>query len=54
MTLEKMREFVQINRKLRFEAEDRKALYGLVERVLKNQHYSKLEKSKRGLVRRFL
>jgi hypothetical protein len=37
MTLEEMREFVQSNRKLRFEAEDREALYGLVERVLKNQ-----------------
>ncbi len=28
MTLEEMREFVQSNRKLRFEAEDREALYG--------------------------
>jgi len=35
MTLEEMREFVESNRKLRFEAEDRPALYGLVERVLK-------------------
>jgi transposase InsO family protein len=54
MTLEEMREFVQSNRKLRFEAEDRQALYGLVERVLKNQRYSKLKKSERGVVRRFL
>jgi transposase InsO family protein len=54
MTLEEMREFVQSNRKLRFEAEDREALYGLVERVLKNQRYSKLNKSGRGIVRRFL
>ena len=49
-----MREFVQSNRKLRFEAEDRQALYGLVERVLRNQRYSKLKKSERGVVRRFL
>jgi hypothetical protein len=35
MRLEEMREFVQSNRKLRFEAEGREALYGLVERVLK-------------------
>jgi transposase InsO family protein len=54
MTLEEMREFVHSNRKLRFEAEDRQALYGLVERVLKNQRYSKLKKSERGVVRRFL
>lgn len=54
MTLEEMREFEQSNRKLRFKAEDREALYGLVERVLKNQRYSKLKKSERGVVRRFL
>src|SRR5438270_12433242 len=54
MTLEEMREFVESSRKLRFEAEDRQALYELVERVLKNQRYSKLKKSERGLVRRFL
>jgi transposase InsO family protein len=54
MTLEEMREFVRSNRKLRFGAEDREALYGLVERVLKYQHYSKLKKSERGVVRRFL
>jgi hypothetical protein len=53
MTLEEMREFVQSNRKLRFEAEDRERLYGLVERVLKNQRYSKLKKNERGVVRRF-
>jgi hypothetical protein len=45
MTLEEMREFVQSNRKRRFEAEDRQALYGLVERVLKNQRYSKLKRA---------
>jgi transposase InsO family protein len=54
MTLEEMREFVGSNRKLRFEAEDREGLYGLVERVLKNQRYSKLKKNERGVVRRFL
>lgn len=54
MTLEEMQEFVRSNRKLRFEAEDRPALYGLIERVLKNQRYSKLKKSERGVVRRFL
>jgi hypothetical protein len=37
-----------------FEAENRQALYGLVERVLRNQRYSKLKKSERDLVRRFL
>ena len=54
MTLEEMKEFVESNRKLHFEAEDRQGLYGLVERVLKNQRYSKLKKSERGVVRRFL
>jgi hypothetical protein len=54
MTLEETREFVQSNRKLRFEAEGREGVYGLVERVLKNQRYSKLKKSERGVVRRFL
>jgi transposase InsO family protein len=54
MTLEEMREFVRSNRKLGFEAEDREALYGLVERVLQNQRYSKLGKKERGVVRQFL
>lgn len=54
MTLEEMREFVESNRKLRFEAEDREALYGLLERVLKNQRYGKLSKNQRGVVRQFL
>jgi transposase InsO family protein len=54
MTLEEMREFVESNRKLRVEAADRQALYGLVERVLKNQRYSKLGKGERGIVRGFL
>src|SRR5579884_364852 len=54
MTLEEMREFIGSNRKLRFEAEDREGLYGLVERVLKNQRYSKLKKNERGVVRQFL
>jgi transposase InsO family protein len=54
MTLEEMREFVRSNRKLKFEAENREALYGLVERVLKNQRYSELKKGERGVVRQFL
>src|SRR5579875_107344 len=54
MTLEEMREFVQSNRKLRFEAADRQALYGVVEQVLKNQRYRKLGKGERGIVRGFL
>ncbi|HEY3455986.1 MAG TPA: hypothetical protein VGK64_15380 [Bryobacteraceae bacterium] len=54
MTLEEVGEFIRSNRKLRFEAEDRERLYGLVERVLKNQRYSKLKKNERGVVRRFL
>src|SRR5665213_2206995 len=35
-------------------AEQPQALYGLIERVLKNQRYSKLKKGERGVVRRFL
>ncbi len=54
MTLEEMREFVRSNRKLRFKVEDRQSLYGLIERVLRNQRYSKLKKGERGVVRRFL
>jgi hypothetical protein len=54
MTLQEMREFVQSNRKLRLEAENRPGLYGLIERVLKNQRYSKLKRGERGIVRRFL
>jgi len=54
MTLEEMREFVESNRKLRFRAEDRAALYGLVEKVLRTQRYSKLKKSERSVVRQFL
>ena len=54
MTLEEVLEYVPSTQKLPIDAEELVALYVLVERALKNQHYRKLKKSDGGAVRRFL
>jgi hypothetical protein len=54
LTLAEMAEFVVSNRGVDWQATEQQAVYGLIERVLKNQQYSRLRKSQRGVVKAFL
>jgi transposase InsO family protein len=54
LTLAEMEQFVASNQKVGFEADGRSARYEFVENVLSKQQYGKLNKSERGIVRRFL
>ena len=54
LTLAEMAEFVASNRGVDWQATEQQAVYGLIERVLKNQRYSRLRKSQRSVVRAFL
>jgi hypothetical protein len=54
LTLAEMAEFVASNQGVDWRATDQQAVYGLIERVLSNQRYSRLCKSQRGIVRAFL
>ena len=54
LTLEQMREFVASSSSLTFTGADRKEIYGLVERVWAAQHYRRLGKRQKGIVRRVL
>jgi hypothetical protein len=54
LTLAEMSEFVASNQGVDWHATEQQAVYGLIERVLKNQLYSRLRKSQRGVVRAFL
>ncbi|MHB1960327.1 MAG: DDE-type integrase/transposase/recombinase [Acidobacteriaceae bacterium] len=54
LSLEAMGRFVEASEKIRFEAEDRRQLYGWVEQVLVGQQYAAQGKAARGLVRRYI
>ena len=54
LSLEAIGRFVAASEEVRFEAEDRRQLYGWVEQVLIGQQYSQLGKVARGLVRRYI
>jgi transposase InsO family protein len=54
MTLEQMKSLVESSRAVRFSIEGREAVYGLLVRVLKNQHYGEQSREERGIVRGFL
>ena len=54
LTLAEMTEFVASNQGVDWQATEQQAVYGFIERVLKNQRYSRLRKSQRGVVRAFL
>jgi hypothetical protein len=54
LTFSEMEQFVKTNQKVTFEAGEREARYGFVERVLQGHSYQKLNRSERGTVRRFL
>jgi len=54
LSLEAMGRFVAASGAIRFEAADRRQLYGWVEQVLVGQGYALLGKAARGLVRRYI
>ena len=54
LTLAEMQEFLAGSRSIGFKVEGREQIYRLVERVLAAQHYGRLGKRQKGIVRRFL
>ena len=54
LTLAEMEEFLTSHRRLHWPAPERESVYALMERVLKAQHYRRLSKRHKGIVRRFL
>jgi hypothetical protein len=54
LTLAEMNDFVNNNRHIRYTAIEPQAVYGFIERVLKNHQYRQLSKGQRGIIRRFL
>src|ERR1022692_2552487 len=54
LTLEQMREFLQGSRPMKFLLRGRAALYQFLERVLALQHYARLARPDRGVVRTYL
>ncbi|HTD45123.1 MAG TPA: hypothetical protein VK687_13120 [Bryobacteraceae bacterium] len=54
LTLAQMEEFVDGNRDVELRMEARAAAYSFLETVLRTQHYRRLSKGQRGIVRRFL
>lgn len=54
LTIEQMGEFLQGSRPMKFLLRGRQALYGFLERVLAHQHYVRLARPERGVVRRYL
>jgi hypothetical protein len=54
MTLQQKKALVESNRAIRFSMDGREAVYHLLARVLKNQHYGEQSREQRGIVRRFL
>lgn len=54
LDLEQIRVFVEASEGIRFAGENRQQVYAWVERVLREQRYSRLGRAGRGLLRRFL
>jgi len=54
LSLESIGRFVLASEEVRFEATDRRQLYGWVERVLVGQQYAEQGKAARGLLRRYV
>jgi len=54
LTLEQMREFLQGSLSMKFVLRGRAALYNFLERVLALQHYARLARPDRGVVRAYL
>jgi transposase InsO family protein len=54
VSLEQIRAFLEASDEVQFEAQDKKQVYAWVERTLREQRWSELKRSSRGLVRRYL
>src|SRR5277367_4022712 len=54
LSLEEIRAFLESSGEVSFEAQDRKELYGWVDRNLRQQDYDRLKRSGKGLVRRYV
>src|SRR5258708_2435957 len=54
LTIEQMSEFLQGSRAIEFSLRGRVPLYGFLERVLTHQHYARLARVQRGVVRAYL
>jgi len=54
LTLAEMEVFVENNRKVRYEAKTQEVAYGVIEAVLKEHDYRRLNKGQKGIVRRYL
>jgi len=51
MSLEEIQAFLEASQEVRFQARERKELYGWVERTLRHHDYTRLKRSAKGLVR---
>lgn len=54
LSLAEMQEFIEGGRTVRFAANGRRAIYSFLEAVLRAQHFRRLSKGQKGMVRRFL
>ena len=54
LTLAEMQEFLAGSRSIGFRVQGREQIYRFVERVLAAQHYRRLGRRQKGIVRRFL
>ena len=54
LTIEQMREFLQGSRPMKFLLRGRQVLYRFLERVLAHQHYARMPRPARGVVRAYL
>jgi transposase InsO family protein len=54
LSLEQIRAFLEANEEVRFEGQKREAVYGWVDRALRQQGYEGLRRGSKGLVRRYL
>jgi hypothetical protein len=54
LTLDEMEQFIDSNQRLKIDPAERETRYQFVERVLKAHGYGKLNKRRRGILRRFL
>jgi transposase InsO family protein len=54
LSLEQIRAFLEASGEVRFQAQQRKEVYGWVERTLRQQDYERLPRAGKGLVRQYL
>src|SRR5262249_7985278 len=54
LSVAELKQWVKQHRRVRRQAVEKEAVYGFVERVLAAQHYRRLTKAEKGVVRQFL